>query len=233
MRSTTHSFVLIPGAGGSAWNWSLVAAELESHGHEAIPVDIQQDDPSLGLPEYAAMVEEAIGTRTDVVLAALSMGTFTAATVSSRIPVRLIALINAMVPLPGETPGRWWEITGQPAALRKADERAGRLEGFTEETHFLHDIPRELLAGTDPSTHRHPADTPFGQPCEFDGWGGTPVVALIGADDRFFPADFQRRLARERLGVEPDELPGGHLMSLSNPVGVADWLMSNAEATLR
>jgi hypothetical protein len=28
---------------------------------------------------------------------------------------------------------------------------------------------------------------------------------------------FQRRVVRERLGLEPDEMPGGHLLALSQP----------------
>lgn len=40
---------------------------------------------------------------------------------------------------------------------------------------------------------------------------------LIGTDDRFFPAGFQRRIAKERLGIDTDEIPGGHLVELSKP----------------
>ena len=32
-----------------------------------------------------------------------------------------------------------------------------------------------------------------------------------------FRPDFQRRVARERLGVSADEMPGGHLVALSQP----------------
>ena len=222
------SFVLIPGAGGSAWYWHLVVPELQSAGHEAIAVDIREDDPSLGLPEYADMVIHAIADREDVVLVAQSMGAFTAAMVAARQPVRLVALVNAMVPLPGETPGGWWEATGQPDAMRTADERAGRHGGFDEATHFLHDVPADVLASGDASVQRAPADTPFGQPCEFERWSGIAVRSLVGTDDRFFPRDFQHRLARDRLGIQPDELPGGHLMALSNPQSVARWLIDIA-----
>ncbi|RMB61924.1 alpha/beta fold hydrolase [Tessaracoccus antarcticus] len=222
------TFVLIPGAGGAAWYWHLVAPKLERAGHEAFAVDIPEDDPVLGLPEYADIVEEAIGDREDVVLVAQSMGAFTAAMVAGQRPVRLVGLVNAMVPLPGETPGQWWDITGQPEAMRLADERAGRRGGFDEGIHFLHDVPEEVLEGaTEP---RVPADTPFGQPCEFDGWSGFSVRSLIGTGDRFFPPSFQRALARNRLGIEPDEIPGGHLIALSNPRGVAQWLLE-ASAT--
>ncbi len=36
-----------------------------------------------------------------------------------------------------------------------------------------------------------------------------------------FPADFQRRVARERLGISADEMPGGHLVALSQPEELA------------
>ena len=51
---------------------------------------------------------------------------------------------------------------------------------------------------------------------------------LVGRDDRLFPADFQVRVARERLGVDADVLPGGHLMALADPPGVADYLFAAA-----
>jgi hypothetical protein len=44
-------------------------------------------------------------------------------------------------------------------------------------------------------------------------------------DDRFFPIEFQRRVAQERLNVPVDELPGGHLLALANPRGLADQLL--------
>jgi hypothetical protein len=36
-------------------------------------------------------------------------------------------------------------------------------------------------------------------------------------DDRFFPAEFQRRVVRDRLGIVPDEMGGGHLPALARP----------------
>jgi hypothetical protein len=40
---------------------------------------------------------------------------------------------------------------------------------------------------------------------------------VAGRDDRFFPLEFQRRVARDRLGVAPVVVPGGHLDALSRP----------------
>ena len=48
---------------------------------------------------------------------------------------------------------------------------------------------------------------------------------MVGAEDRMFPAEFQRKLARDRLGVEADVLPGGHLIGLSQPTILAEYLL--------
>jgi pimeloyl-ACP methyl ester carboxylesterase len=55
----------------------------------------------------------------------------------------------------------------------------------------------------------------------------TPTRVAAGADDRFFPVEFQRRVARERLGLRADVLPGGHLNALSQPRALADYLLES------
>ena len=47
------------------------------------------------------------------------------------------------------------------------------------------------------------------------------------------PRTFQRRVAQERLGITPDTVPGGHMVALSNPAGLADWLDRYAATDLR
>lgn len=221
------TFVLIPGAGGNASYWTRLVDELDRRGHEALPVDIAQDDPALGLPEYARLVEQAIGDRAGVVLVAQSLGGFTAPMV--RTPVRAIVLLNAMIPLPGEKPGDWWDATDSGEARRAADLAAGRDPEFDMETHFLHDLDdaarAALFAGPPP---RDIAEPMWAQPCEFARWPDVPIHVLVGRDDRFFPADFQQRVAMDRLGLEADLIPGGHLVAVANPALLADKLLEYA-----
>jgi hypothetical protein len=47
-------------------------------------------------------------------------------------------------------------------------------------------------------------------------------------DDRFFPADFMRRVVAERLAIEPDEITAGHCVALSRPQELADLLVGYA-----
>lgn len=216
-------FVLVPGAGGAAWYWHRVVPELRARGHEAVAVDLPGADESAGLPEYADAVAEAIGGRHDVVLVAQSMGGFTAPVVCARIPLRLLVLLNAMIPLPGETPGAWWDNTGWESARVAAARSGGYPAEFDLATYFLHDVPAEVVATGE--GHNFPeADIAFGQPCAIERWPDVPTRVLAGRDDRFFPLEFQRRIAGERLGAPVDSVPGGHLVALSRPVELTDQL---------
>src|SRR5215470_17487780 len=104
-----RTFVLIPGAGGAAtWQWHRVVPLLRSAGNEAIAVDLPGPDPAAGLAEYANLVASAAAGRDNVVLVAQSLGGFTAPMAAVRCPIAGIVLVNAMIPVPGETPGAWW-----------------------------------------------------------------------------------------------------------------------------
>lgn len=213
------SFVLIPGAGGSAWYWHLVVTALQDRGHQAIAVGLPGADESAGLPEYVRLTEAAIDGARDVVLVAQSMGGFTAPMVAARVPVRLLVLVNPMIPSPGETPGDWWEHTGQGPARVAAAQAGGYPAEFDLDTYFLHDVPAALAAVV--AEHESPeAGVAFGQPCAIGRWPDVPTRVLVGREDRFFPLDFQRRVARDRLGLAVDEIPGGHLAALSQPAAL-------------
>jgi pimeloyl-ACP methyl ester carboxylesterase len=219
------SFVLIPGAGGVAWYWHRVVPLLEDAGHEAVAVDLPGDDKRAGLPEYTREVVNAIGDRDDVVIVAQSLGGFTAPLVAKSVPVRALVLVNAMIPSPGETPGAWWDNTGSTQAREAAARQGGYGTEFDPAVYFLHDVPPGVVAAGEP--HQRPeADVVFGSVCRFDSWPSVPTRVVVGADDRFFPAEFQRAVARDRLGVEADVLPGGHLIALAQPLRLTEYLLT-------
>ena len=217
------TFVLIPGAGGSAWFWHRVVPLIEQAGHEAIAVGLPADDESAGLPQYTDLVVNAAAGHDDVVLVGMSLGGFTVPMAAERLPGARCVLVNAMIPVPGETPGAWWDNTGWSESMQAAAQAGGYGSEFDENVHFLHDVPAEVLATGQPP--RPEADVVFGSVCEFSGWPS--VRAVAGADDRFFPAGFQQKLARDRLGIEADLLPGGHLIALAKPEPLASYLLTS------
>jgi|SRR5690606_10431423 len=149
---------LIPGGGGDPWEWHRIVPELESRGHEALAIRLTLDEAAAGSSEYAEAVVNAIGSRDEVIVVAESMGGFTAPIVCTRRRLDLLVLLNAMIPVPGESFNDWGSSTG------------------------------------------------------------------AGRDDRLFPLEFQRRIARERLGLGVDEIDGGHMVALGNPKALADML---------
>jgi pimeloyl-ACP methyl ester carboxylesterase len=222
---SSSTFVLVPGAGGVAAYWNLVVAELERRGHDAVAVDLPGDDNSAGLPQYVDAVLAAVPDRAGLVIVGQSLGAFSASLAAARVPGCRLVLLNAMIPAPGETPGEWWDNTRQPEAKRDNDIREGRDPDaeFDLATYFLHDTPAEIVDEV-MSTGRVESDAVFADPWPLSEWPDVPTTVIAGRDDRFFPLEFQTRLARERLGLEPRTLPGGHLVALSHPEELVDEL---------
>ena len=226
----SFSFILIPGAGGSAWYWNLVAPKLQERDHEAVPVDLPAADDRAGLPRYAATVVRAIGNRDPkrVVLVAQSLAGFTLPLVCQKIQVAMLVLLNAMIPNPGETPGEWWKNTGHGEAKRQQNVRDGRRADapFDPLIDFFHDVPQPVVDKAWAQGEPRQSDTVFGSPCDFKAWPNLPTRVVVGRDDRFFPVEFQRRVARERLGISADEMPGGHLIALGQPAELSTRLIA-------
>src|SRR5215207_8692924 len=183
------TFVLIHGGGGSSWCWHLVAPELRSRGFDVVAPDLPCDDDSASLTDYADAVVEAIGERSDLVVVGHSYGGLIAPLVADQLPVRLLVLVSGMIPVLGETPRDWWDNTGHAQAVQ---EQAVRRE-------------------------RGESSTAWVSPWPLPAWPNVPTKFVLCKDDRIFPADFFRRLVPERLGVTPDEIPGGHYVQLSRP----------------
>jgi pimeloyl-ACP methyl ester carboxylesterase len=216
---TQRSFVLVPGAGGNAGYWRLVEPLLQHAGYDSVAVSLP-NWPGATFADHADAIVVAAGAPDEVTLVAQSMGAFSAPLTCDRLPASELVLLNAMIPTPGETAGEWWANTGQPEAMRNNDLREGRDPdaGFDAQTYFLHDMPPDVLALLMSSgEEEEPAGSLFETGFALDRWPDVPTTVLAGWDDRFFPYEFQRRVAKERLGVEPERLPGGHLLALSQP----------------
>ena len=216
------TYVLIHGAADTAWFWHLLAGELRDRGHEVVAPDLPCDDESAGLSEYTDVVVDAIGDRTGLVVVAQSFGGFTAPLVCDRLPVDLLVLLAGMVPRPGEAPEDWSGNTGFEEARREQDERDGR-DPDDMVALFLQDVPPELAAEA-LRRGRDQSSTPGEQPWPLQAWPEVPTRFLLCRDDRFFPAEFMRRVVRERLGMDPDEIDGSHCVALSRPRELAERL---------
>ncbi|WP_324273664.1 hemerythrin domain-containing protein [Blastococcus brunescens] len=158
-----------------------------------------------------------------VALVAQSMGGLTAPLVCERVPVQLLVLLNAMVPRPGETGGEWWTATGQGPAAAAYRQQLGLPEELDDDATYVHDVPADVAARYMDQEFAQ-SGRPFEDPWPLDRWPDVPTRVVAGREDRLFPLEFQRKVAAERLGLEVDEVPGGHCAALSRPVELADRL---------
>jgi pimeloyl-ACP methyl ester carboxylesterase len=212
------TYVLIHGAGDTSFYWHLVVPRLRERGHDVVAVDLPSDDDFAGLDEYADTVAASIGDRGEIVVVAQSFGGFTAPLVSTRAPVDLIVLVAGMVPAPGERPDDWAANTGLDRV-----QRDPAVDYSDELAVFYQDVPRSL-AEEALARGRHQAETPGRAPWPLDAWPDVPTRYLLCQEDRVFPADWMRRVVRERLGIEPDEIASGHCPALSHPGELVDRL---------
>lgn len=200
---------------------ALVEAALRERGHQAVAPDLPADDESATLETYADAVIEAIdatgdGTRRAVV--AQSFGAFTAPLVCDRIETELLVLLAPMIPSPGEPPDEWWANTG----YTPTDE--GRDEDVIGT--YYHDVPPDLAAEAIRRERSHPSERAGREPWPLAAWPDAPTRVLLCRDDRLFSPSFIRRISRDRLGITPDEIDGGHCVALSRPRDLANRLES-------
>jgi pimeloyl-ACP methyl ester carboxylesterase len=220
------TYALIPGGGGDPWEWHRLVAELISRGHDAIAIRLPAEDDEAGWSEYADTIVDAISDRVNVTLVAASMGGFTTPIVCTRRRVDLLVLLNAMIPLAGDTFNGWGTNTRSRAARRAYHARLGlsTVEAEDDAVIYYHDLPPELRAEAQTRTWQNQSMARLNEPWPLARWPDVPTRVLAGRHDRMFPLELQRRIARERLGIDVDEIDGGHMLALSNPAALADRL---------
>ena len=220
------TYVLIPGGGGDPWEWHRLVPELASRGHDAVAVRLPADDDTASWSEYADTVIAAIGDRANVILVASSMGGFTAPIVCARRRVELLVLLNAMIPVPGESFNTWGANTGSGSARSEyhASLELSSVESEDDAVIYYHDAAPDLRAQALSRTWQEQSMIPLGVPWPLRSWPSVPTRVLASRHDRMFPLEFQRRIARERLAIDVDEIDGGHMVALSDPVALAERL---------
>jgi pimeloyl-ACP methyl ester carboxylesterase len=221
-------FALVHGAWHGPWCWDRVVGPLREHGHEVLAPDLPSEDPELGLEDYADVIERDLGDADDVVLVPHSLGGLVGPVVARRRPLAALVYLNALVPEPGLSFGE---------QLGAADEQVLLFEGGREvddqgRSHWPDPdaTARIMYPDLSPDDARRAAQGLRAQAQKSQGErspeppAGLRVESIIGSNDRIVSPSWSRRVARERLGVEPIELPTGHFPMITHPRQLADEL---------
>ena len=151
-------------------------------------------------------------------------------------PVALLVYLCALLPRPGcslvdqlrEEPGIF--APGFPAAVGR--DEVGRsywTDPAAAMDAFFHDCaPQDASAAA--ARLRPQGRPPNVEPFPLASLPDVPCASVVASGDRCVAPEWSRRAARERLGVEAVELPGGHAPFLSRPAELAEVLIELARA---
>lgn len=222
---------LVHGAWHGAWCWQRLLPELEARGHRAVAVDLPCDDPTAGCLRYAEVVDQALPRTDDLVLVGHSLGGLTIPLVAARRPVRALVYLCAVLPAFGRSLED--QVAGDPSLYATGyATHAGRVthqDGSTSWADaaaadvFYHDCPAEDTRWAWTRLRRQ-SRAPRREPCPLTAWPQTERFYILCGEDRAIAPAWSRRVARERLSVEPHELPGSHSPFLSRPAALAALL---------
>jgi pimeloyl-ACP methyl ester carboxylesterase len=173
------------------------------------PADLPAEDESGGWEEYADVVVQAIGDRRGVVVVGHSLGG--------------LRRRSCAFAFPSTSSSSWRRWSRHLGSASRTGGRTARYEETGYDDVLYHDVSPELAAEAR-RRERNESSKALQEPWPLEAWPDTPTRHLLCRDDRMFPAAWTRRHARERLGIDPDEMNGSHYISLSRPHDFADRL---------
>jgi pimeloyl-ACP methyl ester carboxylesterase len=229
---------LVHGAWHGAWCWERLAPELERSGHRTVAVDLPCDDPDATFADYAdGVVRSLEGAGDDVIVVGHSLGGMTIPLVAARRPVRALVYLCALVPIPGASMAE--QLRAEPDTFVPGYEtglgppgadRNRRWADFAVAHETMYGDCTEADARWAFERLRPQSTGPYRVPCPLDALPAVPVRSVVCAEDRIADPGRSRRVANERLGVAPVELPGSHSPYVSRPAALAELLDEAAQA---
>lgn len=216
------TFCLIHGAWHDRSCWDPLVPCLEERGHDAVAPDLPLHDPKAGFDERIRPALEALdGVGGPVVVVGHSQGTAYSSLVAvarpSSLLVHLCPRLGGFEPPPG-APDTFREGVPFPAArpdgtsVWDADTAISALyRRLSPET--ARALAQRLRRMAPPADEYPLADHPK-----------IATALVYAADDEIFEPAWERFMARELLGVEPIEIPGGHFPMIEDPDALADLL---------
>jgi pimeloyl-ACP methyl ester carboxylesterase len=221
------TFCLLHGSWHDGSCWAPLVDELAGRGHQAVAPDLPYGDPQAG---YVQRIQPAVraleGVSGPLVVVGHSVSSGYAGLVAAREPGSLLVHLCPRLgpfPQPPDAPATFREGFPFPPANEEGatvwdpdaaiDAMYPRLEPDTARA-----LAERLLPAISP-----PDEYPLPEHPD------VPTVLIYATDDEFFEPAWERFMARELLGIEPIEIPGGHFPMVEDPASLADLLDRLAE----
>lgn len=221
-----RSFCLAHGSTQSPAGWDRLVPELERRGHSCFLVDLPTDEPQAPALRYAEVIAQTLDTSganpaDTVVVAHSASGLFLPLVAELRTVCRLVYLA-ALVPEVGRSVME--QFQGNPSMFNPEWVGQDPREPAVAEHFLFHDCSPEVLTWALSTVRLLYAERAMTEPFPGAHLPAVPNTYILCEEDRTLTPDWSRRVARERLGVEPVELAGGHCPHVSRPAALAEVL---------
>ena len=222
------TFVLVHGAWHGGWCWERLVPALATAGHRAITMDLPVSDGTATLADYAATVGRVVPDE-PCVLVGHSLGSVVGPLVAAEhAQVQHVVFLCGVVP---KLDARPWDGTPRMEAPGAFDGLIEHPDGST--TWADAEAARRAFYG-----HCAASDATWAfknlraqnntslwkTPYPLTTWPDARYSAISCTDDAAVTLAFSRHVCRERLDIEPIEIPGDHSPFLADPVLLADVL---------
>ena len=217
-------FLLVHGTTQSPDGWRLLIDELNALGHSAVTTDLARFGERASATEYGeAVATEQSGPKVDVVVGYSGAGLLLPA-IAAATEAKMQAYLAAFVP--DGSRSLMDELTDDATAIFNADWIG--IDPTTD-----HDAARRFLFhDCSPEVADWAATTlrsfvPASVYCEQVPLAPTiPAICIVPDSDRTARTEWMIAASRQRLGIEPTIVPGGHCPHVSRPRHVARILAS-------
>jgi pimeloyl-ACP methyl ester carboxylesterase len=222
-------FCLVNGSTQNPLCWKLLIPELEKYGHQIVTPSLPVDEPAASATRYAEVIAQAlVDAGDDVVLVGHSASGMFIPLVPNLRPIRRLVYLAALIPKPGASIRE--QLAAEPDMLNPAwvaTCRAGNDPSSNDEVaieYLFHDCQPEAISLGLTTRMRMYAEKAMTEIFPLETLPEVASSYIVCSDDRTISPEWSRRTARERLGVEAIELPGGHCPYLSRPSQLAGIL---------
>ena len=218
--------VLIHSTGQGAAGWERVVGALTERGHTAHAVELPSD-PELLAGDYARLIRGQVGAPAGpIVLAHSGAGPLLPAAARALRACHQVWLA-AWVPDPEAS---FAEDTALHARVAFDPDWVGKdptTDPAVAAAFLYHDCDEATLAWALSTRRLFLPRGVYGERLSLAP--EIPSTYVVAAYDRTIRPEWQRRMARERLGVEPIEMPTGHCPNVSQPDRLAGILVDVAQ----
>jgi pimeloyl-ACP methyl ester carboxylesterase len=222
--------VLIHGTTQSPDGWGRLADALGDRGHRVHLLDLPVDQPDLHADDYAAIAAAQAPDVADPIVVAHSAGGLLLPAIAHRLGAVHMVWLSATVP----------DTSGERSFVEEVREYGADMFGaewlalrepptidLVVAAYFLfHDCDLATLQWALTTVRLfYPAGVYQERMPGSRDW--PPSTFVMPRSGRSLRPEWMRKTARERLGVEPVEVDGGHCPHVSRPAQIADIIEQN------